>query len=177
MHSNIAAAIVEAGRAAVGVDRQRLAGEREHGGGAERHDEAGADEVELALQPPAVMRDLARGGALVQPALAALDVLEVLDGVGDVGFLAVDAGLGERAVEELAGGADEGAAGEVLLVARLLADEGDGGAERALAEDGAGAALDHGRGGGDQAVELGEALRLLGRHGGGHGRSPSLRAW
>ena len=74
---------------------------------------------------------------------------------------AVDAGLGERPVEELAGGADEGAALEVLLVAGLLADEGDGGADRTLAEDGAGAALDHGRGGGDEAVEGVERLRRL----------------
>jgi len=68
--------------------------------------------------------DLAGGRPLVQPALAALDVLEVLDRVGDVGRLAVDAGLGQRPVEDPPGRADERPA-LLLLVARLLADERD----------------------------------------------------
>ena len=110
------------------------------------------------------MGHLARGRALVQAALAALDVFEVLDGVGDV-----DARCARcrprpmRAVEELAGGADEGAALEVFLVARLLADEGDGGADRPLAEHGAGTALDHRLAGGDHPVQGLEAVAAPGR--------------
>ena len=49
VHGNIAEAVVEAGLAAVVGDRQRLPGEREDGGGAECHDEAGADEIQLLL--------------------------------------------------------------------------------------------------------------------------------
>jgi hypothetical protein len=49
----------------------------------------------------------------------------MLDGVGDVDGVAVDAGRLAHAVEQLAGRADEGLAGQVFLVARLLADEHD----------------------------------------------------
>jgi hypothetical protein len=59
----------------------------------------------------------------------------VLDRVGDVGPRPVDPGLGQRVVEHPAGGPDERGAGEVLLVARLLADEHHLGAGRPLAED------------------------------------------
>ena len=62
--------------------------------------------------------------------------LEVLDDVRDVGELAVDARLLERPVEQLAGGADERPAGEILLVAGLLADEHQLGLGPSLAEDG-----------------------------------------
>ena len=115
------------------------------------------------------MGDLAGGRTLVQPALAALDVLEVLDGVGDVSFGAVDADFGQRTVEDLAGGADEGAALQVLLIAGLLADEGDGSADWAFAEDGARAAFDHRIGGGDKVVELLQRTWLLVGHHRGDG--------
>jgi hypothetical protein len=59
----------------------------------------------------------------VHAALAARLPLEVLDRVGDIDDLAPDARLVERAVQHLAGGADERGAAQVLLVARLLADE------------------------------------------------------
>src|SRR5690606_47525 len=70
------------------------------------------------------------------PHLAAALELEVLDRVGHVQPLAVDAELRERAVEQAARGADERAPGEVLGVARLLADHEDAGPRRTLAEDG-----------------------------------------
>ena len=95
----------------------------------------------LLLDPPAAGLDLAGVGLGVDAALAALLELEMLDRVGDVGRAAVDPGLAERAVEQLAGRADERAAGEILLVARLLADEQDPGVERAFAEHGLGRAF------------------------------------
>ncbi len=55
--------------------------------------------------------------------------------VGDVHVIAVDAGLGERANQELAGGADKRAAGQILAVAGLLADEDHIRFGRTLAED------------------------------------------
>src|SRR6185369_777421 len=93
-------------------------------------------QLELALQPRAAGADLAGAGLLVQPQLAALQEFEVLHRVGDVVAHPRDAGVLERAVEELARGADEGLAGEILAVAGLLADEHDPRLRRALAEHG-----------------------------------------
>jgi hypothetical protein len=62
--------------------------------------------------------------------------LEVLDDVRDVGELPVDARLLERPVEQLARGADERPAREILLVAGLLTDEHQLGLGPSLAEDG-----------------------------------------
>ena len=84
--------------------------------------------------------------------LAAHDEFEMLDRVGDVGRAPVDPGLFERRVEQLTGGADERASGEILLVARLLADEEDAGVERAFAE--------HRLGGAFVEVAAGAALGL-----------------
>src|SRR5262249_6837962 len=62
--------------------------------------------------------------------------LEVFHGVGDVERLAVDTGVAQRAVEHLAGGADERRVAEVLLITGLLADEHDARVRGATAEDG-----------------------------------------
>ena len=56
--------------------------------------------------------------------LAAWLVLEVLHGIGDVDRVARDASAFKCAVEHLAGRSDKGTPGQVLLVARLLADKG-----------------------------------------------------
>ena len=58
--------------------------------------------------------------------------------VGDVGFFPVDAGFFQRTIKHLACGPDKGEAGEVLLVARLFADQHDLCMWRALAEHGLG---------------------------------------
>jgi hypothetical protein len=100
----------------------------------------------------------------------------VLDGVGEVYLAAVDARLRHRAVEELAGRTDEGLALQVLLVAGLLADEGNGGADRAFAEDGAGAALDHRIRCGDELVQFVErGGSVLGHRGLHVDRRPNAR--
>ncbi len=67
-------------------------------------------------------------------ALAAPLELEMLHRVGDVDARAVDPGLRDGAVEHLAGGADERPSREILLVARLLADEHQRGVDRSFAE-------------------------------------------
>lgn len=72
--------------------------------------------------------------AVVQPPLAARLVLEVLDGVGEIDRLAVEASRRQRLVQHAPGGPDEGTARHVLAVARLLADEHDGSRHRPLAE-------------------------------------------
>src|SRR4051812_2578271 len=73
--------------------------------------------------------------------LAARLPLEVLDGVRHVHVRAIDTRFGQCSVEQVARWSDEGPAGEVLLVARLLPHEHDGGLVRALAEDGLGTEL------------------------------------
>ena len=50
-------------------------------------------EFQLLVQPPAVVPDLACRRPLVNSALAALLELEVLDGIGEVDALAIDAGI------------------------------------------------------------------------------------
>lgn len=61
---------------------------------------------------------------------------EMLHRVGDIGLRALDAGLGQRAVEQLPGWADEGMAGAVLGIARLLPNQQQGRGHRAFAEHG-----------------------------------------
>ena len=58
----------------------------------------------------------------------------MLDDVGDVDEAPIDAGVLERTVEQFSGGADEGMAGDVLGVSRLLADEHDARALRSFAK-------------------------------------------
>ena len=67
--------------------------------------------------------DLALAGRLVEPALAARLELEVLHRVGYVHARAIDAGFGERPVEELSRRADERTPCEIFLVAGLLPHE------------------------------------------------------
>ena len=87
------------------------------------------------LEPRAAGGELAHARRLMDPPLAALHELEMLHGVRDVDPLAVQADLGQRAVEDLTGRADERRALEVFLVSRLLAHEHDPRVGRAAAED------------------------------------------
>ncbi len=87
------------------------------------------------IEPPAAGGDLAAVRGLVQAALAAGLVLEVLHGVGHVGLAPLDPSLGQGPVQHPAGRTDEGLARQVLLVARLLADEHHRGVGRPLARN------------------------------------------
>ena len=91
--------------------------------------------LELGIQPGPARCELGRVRLLVDPPLAARLPLEVLDRVRDVGEPAVDSGGRQALVEDASRRADEGLAGEVLLVAGLLADEDDRRALQPLAED------------------------------------------
>ena len=66
--------------------------------------------------------------------LAARGEFEMLDRVGDIDARAVDPRLAQRPVEHLPGRTYERLAGEILLIAGLLADEHDLGVDRPLAE-------------------------------------------
>ena len=98
-------------------------------------------------------------------ALAALLEFEVLHRIGEIGLGTVDPGLPHGLVEELAGRSHEGPTLQVLLIARLLADEDDVGMDRAFAEHRLGGAGHQRPRLGDDRVELSQAFRLLIPHG------------
>src|SRR4051812_8948287 len=103
---------------------------------AERHGELRLDQVELLVEPPAARFDLVVVRLLVDAALAARLELEVLHGIRDIDARAIDAGFGKRAVEHLPGRTHEWLAGQVLLIARLFADEHERCVRWSFAEDG-----------------------------------------
>ena len=72
----------------------------------------------------------------MQPDFSARDKFEMLDRIGDVDLLAIDACLLQRAVEHQAGRTHERFAGKVFLVAGLLADQHHLRILRAFAEHG-----------------------------------------
>jgi hypothetical protein len=124
--------------AAVPVDRGNLAKHALRRGRAHRHHQFGVDRGQFALVPWPARHDLRRIRLLVQADFSARHKFEMLHRVGDVNLAAIDAGLLQRAVEHLPGGPDERFAGEVFLVAGLLADQHDAGPLRAFAEYGPG---------------------------------------
>src|SRR5690242_19686380 len=139
---------------AIGVDGERFAHEAARGGRAERHDDARPYDLDLVVEPEAADLDLARVGLLVEASLAARLILEMLHRIGDVDSRALDTGRFEGGIEDPAGGADEGAPGELLLIARLLADQHHMSVGRTLAEYGLSRVL--------VKVATGAAARLLG---------------
>jgi hypothetical protein len=110
--------------------------QRLRGGCSEQDEDARVHNRELGLEPRAARSHLGPVRLLVDPPLAASLPLEVLDGVRDVYDRPVDPGRVERFVEEAPSRPDEGPAGQVLLVARLLAHEHGSGAGCSLPEDG-----------------------------------------
>ena len=79
--------------------------------------------LDLAFDPLVAGVDLALRRGLVQAALAAQLPFEMLDGIGDVEMLAVDAGGLERLIEQPPRRTHERQSLLIFLVARLLADE------------------------------------------------------
>src|SRR5271163_4560581 len=107
--------------AALARQDERSAHQRERGGRAESHHELGLQHVELEIEPPPTGLNLAAVRSLVKTSFAARLVLEVLDRVGEIDRSAVQPDFGQRAVEHLARGSDKWPAGDILLVAGLLA--------------------------------------------------------
>jgi len=116
------------------IDYDGFAQEALGRGGAERHDHLGLDELLFELDPKAAGRDFAGIGPLVQPAFAALGEFEVLDCVGDIGRIAVNAGLPHCFIKQAPRRSDERPSGHILSIARLFAYEHDRGRSRTLAE-------------------------------------------
>ena len=82
----------------------------------------------------AVTSDAAR--FLMKAAFAGGLPLKVLDGVGHVDRLAIDARLDQCLVEQASGGSDKRMALEVLFIAGLLADHHYAGVSRAFTKNG-----------------------------------------
>lgn len=119
--------------AAQAGDGRRTAEHAAHRGRAQGNNHLGLEQRAFEIEPPSAAVDLVGIRALVQPALAAHLVLEVLDRVGHEHGLAVDARVLQGAIEHASGRTNERLAGTVLLVARLLANQQDGGILRTLA--------------------------------------------
>src|ERR1700722_309350 len=124
-HDHAAAVLIGQDLAAPLADRHGAAEHAARRGRPHGDDHLGLDDRALKIEPPAAGVDLAGVRLLVQPPLAALLELEMLDCAGDEHRLAVDAGLDDGAVEDAAGRADERMALLVFLIARLLADQHD----------------------------------------------------
>lgn len=74
----------------------------------------------------------------MQALLAARLEFEMLHRIGDIGLAAIDAGIGQSAVEEFSCRPNKGPALQVFLIARLLTDKDDRRLRGTLAEDGLG---------------------------------------
>lgn len=88
------------------------------------------------VEPDLAALDFVGVGTFVQAPLAAHLMLEMLHGVGDEDLRARDLRLRQGVVEDLASGADERLAGEIFLVAGLLAHQHELSAPASLARDG-----------------------------------------
>src|SRR5208283_2969193 len=114
--------------AAYFADSDDAAGQAAGRGYAERDDGRRLDQAAFRVEPDPAALDLVIVGTFVQPALAAHFMLEMLDRIGDEGLFPGDAGVIQRLVEDAAGRTDKRFAGNVLFVARLLANQHEGGA-------------------------------------------------
>lgn len=81
------------------------------------------DGVDFSEEPWAAGTDLGHARILMEAEFAALNEFEVLDSVGDVDLGALDVEFVHDAVENFAGGAYEGFALEIFLIAGLFTDE------------------------------------------------------
>lgn len=97
--------------------------ERVEGRASQCNDEPGMDEVQLGRQPPGAALDLARIRFGVQPALAALLKLEMLDRIGNIATRSVDACLVKALVQQQSSGADKRPAGDIFTISRLFTNE------------------------------------------------------
>lgn len=70
----------------------RGSGQRQRSRRSERQNHVRMHELEFFHEPPSIPLHFRDGGLLMDAALAALLVFEVLDGVGDVGLLPLDSG-------------------------------------------------------------------------------------
>lgn len=104
-------------------DAKIAAEKRLRGSGAETDDDVGTNGRNFRVEPWTTGGDFGGVRFLVDAAFSARFPFEMLHGIRDVHFLAIDAGILEGFVEKLSSGADEWFAFEIFLTAGLLADE------------------------------------------------------
>ena len=127
--------------------KDRLRGRR-----AETAQDFGVDQRDLRLPPRAARVHLGSRRLLVQPNLARRPPLEVLHRVGEVDVRPVDAGLGQRPIEQSAGRTDEGMALDVFTIAWNLAHQHEARGHRPFAEHGLRRVRDRGRSDGSRRL-------------------------
>ena len=110
---------------------QRMCGER-----AETDDESWIDQRHFFIEPPAALFYFVWIRAFVEAPFAALLVLKMLNGIGDVDYTTVKPGPFQGAIEDTASRPNEWAAFPVFRIARLFTNHHQPGMCRALAEDG-----------------------------------------
>src|SRR3546814_8958996 len=81
----------------------------------------GPQQRQLGVEPRPARADLRRVRFAMHAPLATWFPLEMLDGIGDVAPLPIEARRLQRLVENATGWADERRTGEILVVARLFA--------------------------------------------------------
>ena len=108
---------------------------------AERDDDRRLHHRPFQVEPDLAALDFVGVGTFVQAPLAAHLMLEMLHCVGDEDLRARDLRLRQGVVEDLAGGPDKRLAGEVFLVAGLLAHQHELSAPASFARDGLGCIL------------------------------------
>ena len=94
------------------------------------------EHLQLGCEPRLTRADLNRLWFSMDSPFASRYEFEMFDGIGNVNVAALDSGLFERAVQQLAGGAYERLTGAIFVVAGLLADENHPRPHTALSEDG-----------------------------------------
>jgi hypothetical protein len=105
-------------------------------GRSEQDEELRLDRLDFRFEPGPARADLLRVRLLVQASFATPHPPEVLDRVRHVDATAIDSGLLQGTVEQLACRPDKGMTLDVFLVARLLADQHELGVLGSLPEDG-----------------------------------------
>src|SRR2546423_6978056 len=98
-------------------DAELWSEDRLRGRRAERDDQVGLHDFYFRLEPRLTRGDFARAGLGMDSAFSARLPFEMLDGVGDVDFGTIDAGLFKSPIEHHSRRADEWLAGLVFLIA------------------------------------------------------------
>ena len=126
MHGKQVAAVLPCDRApTIARDTSGAPQQRPRRRGTEADDQLRIDEPYFTIQPGLAGAHLGVVRRGMQARLAATVELEVLHGVGEVETVALESRIREGTVEQLPGRPDERPAREVLVIARLLADEHD----------------------------------------------------
>jgi len=117
-------------------DRNGFPREASRGAYTEGDDRGWLDELALRVEPDPATFDFVIVRPFVQPAFASHLVLKMFHRIGDEGVLAGNSGISQCLIENPTRWTDERPAGEIFLVARLLAHKHERSVGRTLARHG-----------------------------------------